>query len=134
MHSALLYITSYTQLVLECTQKGWRVILCPVEVGSRGFISNSLIQFLTKVDFLHKKGRKPSVKPQKLPVEVQHGSGRSTMKLLRHPSSNPHHSPPGGSSAVALLAHPPLHCLEVNGQNSFGGPSTEDSPGGNCSV
>ena len=39
----------YTDLVLECTQKGWRVILCPFEVGSHGFISNSLIQFLTKV-------------------------------------------------------------------------------------
>ena len=40
----------YTDLVLECTQKGWRVILCPFEVGSHGFISNSLIQFLTKVE------------------------------------------------------------------------------------
>ena len=39
----------YTDLVLECTQKGWRVILCPFEVGSHGFIGNSLIQFLTKV-------------------------------------------------------------------------------------
>ena len=38
----------YTDLVLEGTQKGWRVILCPFEVGSHGFISNSLIQFLTK--------------------------------------------------------------------------------------
>ena len=39
----------YTDLVLECTQKGWKVILCPFEVGSHGFIGNSLIQFLTKV-------------------------------------------------------------------------------------
>ena len=72
-----------------------------------------------KLDFLHEKGRKPSVQPQKVPVEVQHGSGRSTMKLLRHPSSNPHHSPPGGNSAVALLAHPPFYCLEVNGLKQF---------------
>ena len=39
----------YTDLVLECTQKGWRVLLYPFEVGSCGSIGNSLIQFLTEV-------------------------------------------------------------------------------------
>ena len=39
----------YTDPVLECTQKGWKLILCPFEVGSHGFIGNSIIQFLTKV-------------------------------------------------------------------------------------
>ena len=52
----------YTDLVLECTQKGWRGILCPFKVGSHGFIGNSPIQFLTKVGLSAQERKEPQHK------------------------------------------------------------------------
>ena len=52
----------YTDLVLECREKGWKVILCPFEVGSRGFIAQSLVKFLSKIGVSAKDRKKLQLK------------------------------------------------------------------------
>ncbi|MGH0158499.1 UNVERIFIED_CONTAM: hypothetical protein FKN15_039595 [Acipenser sinensis] len=41
----------YAQLTAEAEQRGWRVQVCPVEVGCQGFVAHSTSRFLRDIIF-----------------------------------------------------------------------------------
>ncbi|KAL7877460.1 hypothetical protein SRHO_G00041030 [Serrasalmus rhombeus] len=39
----------YSDLTAQAEERGWTVLVCPVEVGCRGFVANSTIRLLKEV-------------------------------------------------------------------------------------
>ena len=43
-------MNNYTELVMQCRQRGWKTACFALEVGCRGFLSGSVISFLNKLN------------------------------------------------------------------------------------
>ena len=51
-------LTKYQELVEPCRMKGWRACCDPIEIGCRGFVSQSLCKALTKLGLAGRDKRK----------------------------------------------------------------------------
>nr|XP_054753540.1 uncharacterized protein LOC129259264 [Lytechinus pictus] len=50
-------LTRYSELVAECTGKGWKVFCFPFEVGCRGFIAKSLSRWFRELGFSNRENK-----------------------------------------------------------------------------